>query len=551
MRYNEISTYKASTIALLVLVFIIILSPWQLGLKELAPLEGVYSALASAINPYDPSTIAHGETLSYFYPMFPLLGSFFYKLGLSLTVGLRIISVLSLAGLGVLVFLVGRKVANMQVAVVAVAVTISNFIMLENALVGLPDLLGVLLLYIAWAAWYTYGAVRGNWDLAWIISCLFCGLAFYTIGWDAIIFFFLPLIFMRRPLTLWPKLKTNGFWVGVWIILFFILIWFIPRIINEGANPFRSFSPEISKNYISQYFIFPFSVAAGLLPWTIILWPSFCMDYFQLDNNRLFSRYLRTIVYSLFALFWLLCPFVHSRHLMILVPAIGIMTGLNYWLLIRRHGDKILKILKFCISISIIIACFCLLLFLIPFNWWQTFVPLIHFKDIFLSDGISFLKTQKYFGIIQTSFAILIGIYLLFFFKKRRTVWFSSLGMSLMLMLCVWSVSIPYSAQQSDVAKIANVFKESLGKDYSKNLIVYEGPRVTQLYTLGCYLGTRIKKIHNINELPKDKKTIYLLSTKDMPVYPAREWSIVATKYYKERSLCLWKGTIVNEKGSS
>ena len=107
---------------------------------------------------------------------------------------------------------------------------------------------------------------------------------------------------MRRPLTLWNKLKYPGFTIGLFIISFFILIWIIPQITNNISTDISSgsFLNDLTETYLKDIFVYPFNIIGGFMPWAIIAWPAFCVAYHPLDENPIFSRFLRIIFFSLF-----------------------------------------------------------------------------------------------------------------------------------------------------------------------------------------------------------------------------------------------------------
>ena len=224
MRYEEKSPNLIISIIVLIIAFIAFYCyypSYNLGWRELLGSEGKYAAIALDMNLLNPSTVAQGETLSYYYPLYPWIVSILYKLGFSLEIGLRGVSVLAVAVIGIIVFETCKRISGVQAAVVATAFSVANISIFQKATDGDPFTLGVLLLLIAWLTWYLFGAVRGDWNTSWVVSLFFCGLAFYTIGWIAVLYFFFPLIFMRRPLTLWNKLQMKGFYIGGCILVFF------------------------------------------------------------------------------------------------------------------------------------------------------------------------------------------------------------------------------------------------------------------------------------------------------------------------------------------
>lgn len=512
-------------------------------MRELIGAEGKFAAMVREINFSFPYAVAHNELLFNFYPFYPLLNKLIYSLGLGIASSLRLTSILGLGLLGVTVFETSRRASGLQAAVVSAAFMFSNVYVFQKAIDGNPFTLGVLFLYLAWLSWYGLGALKSKWDKAWIVSLTICGLAFYTIGWMSILYFFVPLIFMRRPLSLRKKIKCKGFYIGIIILLLFIVSWLIPRIAIILETPFSSFNifSGISKTYLQDFILFPLAIAGGLLPWTFIAWTSICVDYFRLDKTPIFSRFLRTIFISLFFLL-LISPFSETRDVMLLIPAISIVSGLYYWLLVRRHGKLVKKIFSVIASLLLASNIIGLLLYLIPTNWWYNFFMFKWIHNEFLYRGISFFSTHFIEGVIQLIFGITIGVFLLIH-RKNLFVWFHSLSLGLIFMMFFWSITIPYRAQENESKETATHLINKLGKNYSKSMTIYKGPKIADLYILGTYLDTNLKKIYSLEELPDNKKTIYMLSA-DTPIFPERDWGKITEISYKNKSLYLWKGTL-------
>ncbi|HJO95492.1 MAG TPA: glycosyltransferase family 39 protein [Victivallales bacterium] len=548
MRYEEKSPHKIISIVIIVIAFIVLYSPWHLGLRELLGEEGKFAAMALDMNIFNPSTIAHGETLSNCFPLYPWVAAIVYKLGFGLEVGLRGISVVCLATLGVIVFQTSKKNSGFQEAVVSTVFMIANIVVFEKAIDGNPFLLAVIFLFLGWLTWYEYGAIQGNWNKAWVVSFIFCGLAFYTIGWIAIFYYFLPLIFMRRPLTLWKKLDNNGFKFGIFIVAFFILLWLIPRLITAIEYPLNStpLDLQITNDYIIQIIFFPITFATEIIPWTIIVWPAFCVAYYPLDHNPIFSRFLRTISISLFAFLWI-NPFTETRDFMILVPPLAVLAGVHYKILIRRYGFTLHKLLNFLTIILLVLSIMAFILFLLPKTWWSESSILNYIHNVFFTEGIRFFFTLSTWGIIQTGASVLIGITTIVLHKIKLSVWLHGLCVCLMFMLCFWAVTYPYRSQSNDARVTAKSIIKPMGKTYNTDITLYKGPEIADIYVLGCYLHCHLKKIYKYSELPKNTETVYVLSL-NQPVFPSRQWTLISSQYYKNKMLYLWKGVSVNKK---
>ena len=275
-------------------VFLAVYSPFHFGSRELHGSEGIYAAMVMEINLLVPLTVAHGELIPSSYPLFPWVASLLHICGVKMELVLRIVSIASLAVLSGIVWQAAKKALNNQAGVVAAAAMFSSVIVIEKTLDGYPDMLAIVFIFSGWMLWFMYGASRGNWDKAWIVSVFSCGLAFYTIGWTAVIYFFWPLIFMRRPLTVWPKLKKRGFAISLFVLLAFILFWGIPRWIGGEDIPFRDlkFDKDIFEGYLVHVLSFPFEFALRFMPWTLLAWAPFCVAFHPLDKKSHFQPVL-------------------------------------------------------------------------------------------------------------------------------------------------------------------------------------------------------------------------------------------------------------------
>lgn len=528
----------------LILCFVLIYSPFHFGGRELYWREGDYAAMAQEMDLLFPSTVAHGEIFLQSFPLYPWCAAFFNRfLGVDMAFSLRLISVLSLAAITFLVWLAGKRSTGRQAAVVAAAAMISSNLVIEKTLDGYPDFTGLLFIFCAWLLWFTYGVARSNWNKAWIFSAFFCGLGFYTIGWSALFYFFFPLIFMRRPMTVWSKLRRPGFFVGVGVIIFFILVWGVPRWSLGQDIPFRSL-PDRSEfeGYFSRLYEFPLDVLVRFLPWTIIAWCPFCVAFYPLDKNPIFSRFLRTIFISLFVFLWL-SPLAKVRDMIILAPPLSLMIGINYWLLARRYGHKYHQMLKIFSFAAIIagatLACF----YLVPTEWWQDFVS--------LSRGISYRDewTFRLLGFIYAAALVMIGIFLIFAVRLKVKLWEHILIIVLAFMLFFWGAMYPYKAQEHSKRDFGIALRNAIGDDFSPEMTIYKAKRTGGLYGECFYLGCNIRKIHSFEELPGDDKRVYLIST-EVPIFPDRLWTNLLPEHmkYKDKKIYLWRGEKLEKK---
>ncbi len=546
MIYEE-STPRWYTAAFFLLVTFMLCYPfWQIGGRELYWSESSYAAMAMEINYLSPSGQAHGEIIPQAFPMLPWLAALLHnEFGLSMETALRLPSVAALALLAFLVWMTGRHAAGIGAAAVASAVLITSNIVLEKAVDGYPDMLGVLFLFAGWMFWFRIGVVRGDWNLAWPVSLFCCGLAFYTIGWAGIIFFFIPLIFLRRPLTLWPKLQRPGFYIGLGIVLFFICLWALPRI-TAGHMPFRSFPLRTGHvgGYLEHLFYFPFDVAARFMPWTVFMWAPFCVALQPLDKNPIFSRYLRTIVISLFMLLWF-SPFTEPRDIVLLAPPLAILTGCYYPLVVRRYGHFFLKLLRYLSYAAIPCGLFLIAFYLAPTGWWQNLASLE--RGTGFHDNPHNITAGLTYGII----IVAAGIALIFTPKYTLPIWSITTLLIGVIVLIFWAIPHPYKAQERQKRDMAEEIREAILRYGEMPQCIFKGPQDIGLYGECFYLGGKVKRITSLNELPGDEEVVFLLSS-EPPMDPtrARSWvNILAdSRRFRSEKLFLWRGTRADKK---
>jgi len=540
--YEEKIPNKYLSVSFLVIFFCLLYSPWNLGLRELLSSEGKFAVIALENNFSSFSALAHGETLANTFPLFPYLVSILYKSGFSLEIGIRLVSILSLAAIVVVVFIASMRTSGIQPAVVSAGFIMSSYIMLTAAIVGSPLTLGIALMLIGWLVWYYEAAVKGNWNKAWILASIFCGFAFYAIGWISFFYFCFPLIFLRRPLTIWKKLNTWGFKVSLAVIAIFIVLCML---LHEGsANTisvnYAGISTLFTAHYLKGLLTYPFELFLNLLPWSIIAWPPFCAAYQPLDKNPIFSRFLRTVFIALFFLLWL-SPEKNHRLDLLLIPPLAILAGMNYSLAVRRNGFIFHSIISVIVWVFTFYAIISLLFFIIPKNLWNESNLFVFIQNTFFSKGFSFFAVYKEIGIVQTLIAVLVGTAAILS-RKKISVWMHCLCAALVFMLCFWAVTIPYISQSDETKKTANLIKKDIGGEFNSNLVIYKAPEIADMYVLGSYLGCKIKKIDTFEHLPISEKTVYLLSLSMPAYYTERQWTKISAINYNGRTIYIWKG---------
>ncbi|HCE45206.1 MAG TPA: hypothetical protein DET40_16830 [Lentisphaeria bacterium] len=543
--YEEHKLTKNKCALILVAAFLIIYMPFQIGSRELRWDEVYYSQMALEMNLLRPNTFVHGEVIASNYPLYPWIVSVLYKSGFGLEFGLRIVSVVSVMVMSILAWQAGRRSGGLETAVVSASLLFSSFLLVEKGLDGYPTMLAMLFILSGWIAWFTYGPARGSWDRAWLLSFLFCGLAFYTIGWFGVFIFCIPLIFMRRPMTIWSRFGKPGFFLGLVCLAGFILIWGIPRWMTGSDIPFLNIpiKPDDFTDYLKHILTFPFELAIRLFPLSLFAWPAFCAAYTPLDKNPVFSRFLKTITASLFFFLWFY-PFSGPRDYIILVPPMAMLAGLNYWLLVRRLGFQIHSLLKIIAYAGIACSILTILFYVVPVAWWSDLLP--------VKKSLGFRTSNFIVGISQAALALIILIMAVRAAPSKCTAWLNSLGVCCAAALLYWAIIYPYQTYEKRQIELARQIREALGRDFHPSMTIYKEKNIG-LYAVCSYLQCsrdssfpwryrydriNIRKIESYKELQAMNKVVFIFSD-DIPLMGRLKTAQIPV--YEDKKIYLFK----------
>ena len=292
MIYEEQTKHNGLFAGLSLVLLLILFAPVMLDVKELCSDEGFFLAATQELRHFPPLMKVHGNAYYGGYPLFPILVKLLTDCGLSSIVALRLIPCLSLFVLTLVIFLSLWKAKDLTAAMAGTGALLINFVTIEKFMEGNPVLLGTLGIFSAWMLWFALGVWRGNWKLAWILSFLLLGLTFYTIGVNGAILTCIPMLFHRRPLSVWTKPRGMGLIAGVGILFLFILLWGIPRWTAPETTVWRGNELDFPTmgEYLLHLATFPFDAAMRFLPWTFFAWAPFCPALVPLEENPLLSR---------------------------------------------------------------------------------------------------------------------------------------------------------------------------------------------------------------------------------------------------------------------
>jgi 4-amino-4-deoxy-L-arabinose transferase-like glycosyltransferase len=372
----EERTFSSRDLWLLVLAAALLLLPNMIA-REVRKGEALYSSVASDMVRTRALwvTTAHGAQQP-FYPGYPWLVALGQELDLPPEIALRLPAVLCIATLAGLCGMVGYRRGGPVAGAVAAAVVICNPATLRCGTRAQSEPLLALLLCAAWMTWYSVGQRRKHWALAWAGAMLFVIPAAFTAGARAVAFFYLPFVFLRRPVKGRRRLLLPAHLVVLAATVAVIVFW-LRRVPDQIFLPWNELNtmPKVTLSYPVEMILFPLKSLLYLMPWPFLFWPAFCMAYRPLESSPVVFHYLRTIVVSAFVAAWL----IPKLSPLVLMPALGpiaIMTGLHAELLIRRHHLHLRRLNLAMLAVGIALAA------------CGTAVAALHLTGIVRFDGI-------------------------------------------------------------------------------------------------------------------------------------------------------------------
>ena len=530
---------------ILLTAFLVLYEPWLLGLKDFFRQEGFYTAIAQEMDPPLLLCSAHGQAVTNAFPFFPMLGSLLLRAtGLDTLFALRLVSVTMTLLSGVLILLSVWRARNFTAAAMAAAMFWGGNLVIEKSQDGYPTTCVMFGLLSAQLLWLYIGQKRGRWNLAWLLSLAVLALTFLAGGFMALVLFFFPMIFLRRPLTLRGKLSKPGMLIGLAVLTGTVLMWLMPYHIFSAQMPIRHWQPdwELTK-YLRHLAEFPLDFAVRFLPWALFAWAPFCVALQTQDPTPIFSKYLRTLTAATFCLLWLL-PDTEAHDLLFLAAPLSMLCGMYYEPAVTRYAPRLRWIVTYGGAGFIFVAAMALLLFCVLPETVLNMVVKLH-------ESIDFRCDLTYrIAALAGGIAMLSGAGWLFFGDRQKPLWLCLLIVVLAGGMFYYMAMFPYRIRNQETRQMAQTLARVLDQDRPNAAApapVYKF-NISDLYGECSLLNARIRKIASLEELPDNEEVVYLLST-EFPQLPERNWTNVLPQdqTYRERRICFWKGVLRRE----
>ena len=323
-----------------------------LGARELQAVEALRVAAAVGIRgggSWFVSTVG-GETA----PMFPLhtwLTAFCGWFGLSPEWSVRLPSVFGVVALAGVCGRYAARAAGHLAGAVAAAMAAGSILILGHGRVGGGDVLVAALLTMGWLIWYRHARVARDWGTAWVLGPVFAALAFFGAGIMAVVYFYLPLFFLRRPLRIWPR-----FWGWRHLLslggLAVLALWWAKGVPGQTLFPWKTMGDTVAAGgYFRHLLFFPLSVFVLFLPWSMLAWPGICSAFRSVERTPIFCRFLRRLILVLFFAGWFL-PSLFPLAAVLMVGPLSVLAGVHAGILFRRYHDAGLWLIPRILSLT-------------------------------------------------------------------------------------------------------------------------------------------------------------------------------------------------------
>ena len=530
----ENSRGNLGSVISIVIFFLLVFAWWTFSGRELLRQEGFFATCAQECR-FGLQTSAHGVVRQDVQPLYPALTALLYRAGIPMEMALRLISIVMMAAWALLAGIAVAMRRNFRAGVVTVCCCVGSILAMDKGIDGSPAAMTAFFLLAAQLVFFHYGSRFANWNKAWLGAAALWILAFLSGGPVTIWYFVLPLLFLRRPLSVGSKFNAPGFFIGGAAMVITVIAWGVAAGISVNSD-FITVSDFSTLDYLQQLISLPAVFAVRMMPWTLLCWLPFCAALQQLDVTPVFSKYLRTLFFSTFIFFWLM-PERPGSELFIIVGPLAMLTGLYYELGIRRYWKWFRQSFVFGEVFIAGVAAVMAVLSFFP-DAWLNEIPFVQ------AQWWRFRSVPSYMPVVYAAIAVVLLLLIGFHLRKRvAPVWYMLLNVAFVLAVFFNALLLPnYTAETR---------WRTLGADIAAAIPKTE--EVGVLYKLDIdgmfcglfYSGVPVKKIRTLDELPTSE-TVYLISS-SFPRHFGWRWAPLLPPGYtfEDKQLFMWRGVPV------
>ena len=509
---------------------------WNFSVRDLSQNEGLYAAIVRELNPDKPMSIVHGVGIRNNYFLYPWLCSVFYRItDFQLPHIMRYINLFFMAATALLIGLTAGFARDFKAGMIGCGFFAANLIVFMYSQYASPLMMSLFLLFSAQNAWIYFGYIKGKWNLGWIISLFLISCGFLAGGIKIVIYFFLPLLFLHRPLKFSSRINKRGFIIGLLLLLGALIFWALPFVFYGRGMEWAYMPIEYRGmgNFLLNIISSPIQLLLCLLPWTLVIWMPFCVAIRPLDRIPIFSHYFRVIFITDF-IFILLNPLSTMDDFIFTIPVLALLCALTYDTAVRRYSVEMRHLVLSCAYILIMLATGLLIYCFLPYESISRYVDLLP-----LTAG-----KERIFSAILAFFALAVWIY---HYRKQGQIWLMLLFTAGAIGVFCQLTYIPYRNSDRSRSELGLKIRQVITDDGgNENAVVYKND-ILDLYSESYYLHHKVKKINNLDDIDTKEKVIYLLTT-DFPQYPERTWKNLLEITYRGQKLILYRGETAKRK---
>lgn len=521
---------------LLLGVLVLMFQCWNLGIRDLSQDEGFYAAIVSEFDPEYPMSMAHGVGIKNNYFLYPWLCSVFFRgTDFQLPHILRYVNFAFMGLTALLIGLVAGFTRDCKAGLVGIGFFCTNLFVFMYSQYASPLQMGVFFLFAAQCAWIYFGFSRGRWNSAWLVSLFLLSCGFLTGGIKVVIYFFLPLLFLHRPLKFSSKISKKGFIAGMLFLLGALIFRVMPPVMygREIIWDYMPLNYRGMGNFLLNIVWAPLQMLLVLMPWTLLIWMPFCVAIRPLDKTPIFSHYFRVVFITDF-IFILINPFSTTDDFMYIMPVLALLCAITYDTAVRRYSVEMRHLVLLCGYITAILAAGLVIYCFFPH---ENLIRYVNFLP--LTDG-----KERIFSAILAFFVISIWIY---HYRKHGQIWLMLLFTGGAIGVFCQLTFVPYYNSDRSRSELGGTLRKIIADDGGKDDAVVYKNDILDLYSESYYMHKKVKKINNLDDIDNKEKVIYLLTT-DFPQYPERTWKNLFETTYRGQKLILYRGETAKRK---
>lgn len=530
----ENSRGKLYSVICVALFFLLVFAWWTFSGRELLRQEGFFATCAGEYR-WGLQISAHGVVRQDIQPLYPALAALLYRAGVPMEIALRLISVVMLAAWALLAGIAVAMRRNFRAGIVTFCCCAGTILAMDKGIDGSPATMTAFFLLAAQLVFFHYGSRLANWNKAWLGAAVLWILAFFSGGPVTIWYFVLPLLFLRRPLSVGSKFNAPGFFAGGAMMVLAVIAWAIAAGLNIKSD-LITVSDFSSWDHLKQLFSFPAVFVVRMMPWAVLCWLPLCPALQQLDATPVFSKYLRTLFFTSFIFFWLM-PDRPGSELFIVAGPLAMLTGLNYELGIRRYW-KWFRQSFFAGEIFLIaITAAMIVLHFFPDEWLNK-IPFIR------AQWWRFRTVYGYAVMVYGAIAVAVLFIVNFHLNRRKApIWHLILQMACVMAVFFNVLLLPNFTSEKRWRMLGRDIKDAIREE--QNVDVLYKLDIDGMFCGLFYSGVPVKKIRSLNELSGDE-TVYLISS-SFPRHFGWRWAPLLPPGYtfEDKQLFMWRGVPV------